>query len=147
MSSFTMVREINADELRYPDPIHPTKEDTDIAFDEAVRFSMENIDQIALCCGSHNEKSSVYLTQLMGKHGIEKNDPRIYFSQLLGMSDHISFNLASEGYNVAKYVPYGPVHEVMPYLIRRAEENRSIAGQTSRELLLLQAETKRRKSL
>ena len=135
-----------AQQQRYPDPIQSSKEDTDGAFDEAIKFSLENLECISLCCGSHNENSCIYLTQLMLKHEIARNDTRVYFSQLLGMSDHISFNLASEGYNVAKYVPYGPVQEVIPYLIRRAEENRSIAGQTSRELLLIRSETKRRQS-
>ena len=93
----------------------------------------------------YNEKSSAYLAELMEKHGLDKGDERIYFAQLLGMSDHISYNLAHNGYNVAKYVPFGPVRDVMPYLIRRAEENTSVAGQTSRELNLIKTEKKRRK--
>ena len=106
---------------------------------------MENIDNVSIFNGTHNEKSSLYLAELMEEHGISKDDPRCYFSQLYGMSDNISFNLAHEGYNVAKYLPYGPVKSVIPYLIRRTEENTSIEGQTSRELNLIQGERKRRK--
>ena len=129
----------------YPSPIHPDKESTDRDYNLALKFSVENIEKIAIFNGTHNEESSRYLTELMEEHGIKRNDERIYFSQLYGMSDHISFNLAEEGYNVAKYVPYGPVKNVLPYLIRRAEENTSVAGQTSRELKLLQKEINRRK--
>jgi proline dehydrogenase len=106
---------------------------------------VEHINKISIFNGTHNEKSSLYLTELMEKHNISKSDERIYFSQLYGMSDHISFNLANEGYNVAKYVPYGPVKNVLPYLIRRAEENTSVAGQTNRELALIKNEIQRRK--
>jgi len=129
----------------YPSPIHPDKESTDRDYNAALKFSVENIEKIAIFNGTHNEESSLYLTELMEEHGIGKDDPRAWFSQLYGMSDHISFNLAEEGYNVAKYVPYGPVKNVLPYLIRRAEENTSVAGQTSRELTLLKKETNRRK--
>ena len=101
---------------------------------------------VSICAGSHNEESSMLLTKLMKEHNIDKSNSSVYFAQLLGMSDHISFNLAYEGYKVAKYVPYGPVKEVMPYLIRRAEENTSVAGQTGRELSLINKERKRRKS-
>ena len=97
-------------------------------------------------CGSHNERSNQYLTELMEKHGLDHRDQRVWFAQLLGMSDNISFNLAKAGYNVAKYVPYGPVSAVMPYLLRRAAENTSVAGQSSRELSLIRRELKRRKS-
>jgi len=128
----------------YQDPIQPNKEATDNDFNKAMEFSLDHKDRIALCCGTHNEDSSMYLTKLMEEHELPKNFPTIYFSQLLGMSDHISFNLAKDGYNVAKYVPYGPVKEVMPYLIRRAEENTSIAGQTGRELTLIMQELDRR---
>ena len=134
-----------AEALCLPDPICPTKEDTDGAFDEGLKFCLEHLDRIALCCGSHNEGSNLYLAHLMDHHGVPRDDPRIYFSQLLGMGDHISVNLAAAGFNVAKYVPYGPVKDVLPYLLRRAEENRSIAGQTSRELDLIQSETARRR--
>ena len=106
---------------------------------------MENLDVFSVFCGSHNEHSSILLAEQMAEKGIAKNDPRIWFGQLYGMSDHISYNLAKEGYNVAKYLPYGPVRDVMPYLIRRAEENTSVAGQTNRELELIKKERKRRK--
>ena len=131
--------------LHYPDPIHSSKDAADHTFNEALKFCLENLDLISLCCGSHNEQSNLYLTALMTSHNVPSNDPRVFFSQLLGMSDHISYNLAAAGYNVAKYVPYGPVKDVLPYLLRRAEENRSIAGQTSRELDLIQSETTRRR--
>ena len=128
----------------YKDPMQKTKENTDNDFNAALKYCIENIDVISLCCGSHNERSALYLTELMTKHNISINDKRIYFAQLLGMSDHISMNLSNANYNVAKYVPYGPVKEVMPYLIRRAEENTSVAGQTGRELSLILKEKKRR---
>ncbi len=129
----------------YPDPIHPDKDSTDRDYNEALKFSVENIDRIAVINGTHNESSNMYLTALMEKHGLQRNDKRIWFSQLYGMSDHISFNLALEGFNVAKYVPYGPVKHVLPYLLRRVEENSSVSGQTSRELDLINKELKRRK--
>jgi len=131
----------------YPDPIQPNKESTDRDYNEALKFSVENISRVAVFNGTHNESSSLYLTELMDKHGLDKDDPRIWFSQLYGMSDHISFNLALKGYNVAKYVPYGPVKHVLPYLLRRVEENSSVSGQTGRELGLIQQELKRRKNL
>ena len=135
-----------AAEKGYPSPIHPDKPATDAAYDAALTFSVENIDRITLFNGSHNENSNLHLTRLMEQHGLAKSDSRIWFSQLYGMSDHISFNLAKEGYNVAKYVPYGPVRNILPYLMRRAEENTSIAGQTGRELSLIRTEIKRRRS-
>src|SRR6185295_5365577 len=98
-----------------------------------------------ICAGTHNEQSSMLLVELMSKKGMMPSDQRIYFSQLFGMSDHISFNLSSAGYNVAKYLPYGPVKSVMPYLFRRAAENTSVAGQSSRELVLLKREVNRRR--
>jgi proline dehydrogenase len=131
----------------YPDPIQPDKESTDRDYNEALKFSVENIDRISLFNGTHNEYSSAYLSELMKEHGLKKDDPRVWFSQLYGMSDHISFNLALEGYNVAKYVPYGPVKHVLPYLLRRVEENSSVSGQTGRELSLILKEQKRRKQL
>jgi proline dehydrogenase len=100
---------------------------------------------MSVCSGTHNEVSSLYLTELMGQYGVGNKDTRVYFAQLFGMSDHISFNLAASGYNVAKYVPYGPIRDVIPYLIRRAEENTSVQGQTGRELSLILKERKRRK--
>jgi proline dehydrogenase len=135
-----------AKEQGYPSPIHDTKEATDKDYDLALKFCIDNHPNIELLCGTHNEKSSKYLTELMEERGIENTDKNIYFSQLYGMSDNISFNLAAERYNTLKYVPYGPVLEVMPYLIRRAEENTSIAGQTSRELSLIIKEKTRRKA-
>ncbi len=136
---------IRSHEEEYQDPIHPTKEDTDRDFNLAIDFCLENRDVVSICLGTHNEYSCQYCTEQMKKLSIAPNDPHIWFAQLLGMSDNISFNLASAGYNVAKYVPYGPVEAVMPYLFRRADENKSIAGQTSREFLLVRSELKRRR--
>lgn len=131
----------------YPSPIQPDKESCDADYNAALEFLVSEIDSMALVAGSHNEYSSQFLAELLVKHTIPKNDPRIYFAQLLGMSDHISYNLAFDGYNVAKYVPYGPVEEVMPYLLRRANENTSVKGQTGRELSLIRAERKRRNGI
>jgi proline dehydrogenase len=133
-----------AAEMNYPSPIQPNKEASDKDYNEALRICVENINCISLCAGTHNEKSSMVLVELMAKHNIQPSDKRIYFSQLLGMSDHISYNLSLNGYNVAKYVPYGPVKDVLPYLIRRAQENTSVKGQTGRELNLILKEKKRR---
>ena len=133
-----------AAEMNYASPIQPNKFASDKDYGLSLQYCLENIDTMAICAGSHNEDSAIYLTQLMENYKIPKNDKRIYFAQLLGMSDHISFNLADSGYNVAKYVPYGPVKEVLPYLIRRAEENTSVKGQTGRELSLIIRELKRR---
>ncbi len=135
-----------AKEKNYTSPIHTTKENSDSDYNLALLECVKNIDMMGLCAGTHNEKSSLYLTELMTKHTISANDSRIYFSQLLGMSDHISYNLAISGYNVSKYVPYGPVKEVLPYLIRRAQENTSVKGQTGRELGLIIKEKNRRKN-
>lgn len=134
-------------QMDYPSPIWNDKESTDRAYNEALDFCIGNIDKIYVLAGTHNEESCQYLAGLMSKNGIEKNDPRVYFSQLYGMSDHISFNLANEGYNVAKYIPYGPVNKVLPYLIRRAQENSSVADQSGRELRLISTELLRRKKL
>ena len=128
-------------------PIHETKEDCDRDFNNALKYCIQNINDISIFVGTHNEESCIYLTKLMEENNIRKNDDRIYFSQLLGMSDHISYNLARSGYNVSKYVPFGPIKEMIPYLIRRAEENSSVKGQTSRELKLIQKEINRRKSI
>lgn len=133
-----------ANELGYQDPIQPDKEATDHDYNAAIDFSIENIDRISICAGTHNEESSMHLAKLMNEKGIAHDDKRVYFSQLFGMSDHISFNLANAGYNVVKYVPYGPINTVIPYLIRRAQENTSVKGQTGRELSLIQKEIKRR---
>ncbi len=134
-----------AEEREYPDPIQPDKAATDRDYDLALAYCVENLNGISFVAGTHNEASSEYLAQLMNQEGIRPTDERIYFSQLFGMSDHISYTMAKHGYNVAKYLPYGPVEKVMPYLIRRAEENTSIAGQASRELQLIRKEIKRRK--
>ena len=133
-------------DFEYPSPIQPNKASSDRDFDLALKYCVEHIDDINLCCGTHNELSCNYLIQLMKEFGIDSGDKRIYFAQLFGMSDQISFNLSNMGYNVAKYVPYGPIKEVIPYLIRRAEENTSVKGQTGRELKLIQSERKRRKT-
>ncbi|HLT50888.1 MAG TPA: proline dehydrogenase family protein [Arenibacter sp.] len=132
-------------EKGYPTPICPSKQATDTNFDAIVTYILENLDTISLFAGTHNEHSSYKLMEQMETMGIAINDPSIWFGQLYGMSDHISFNLAKKGYNVAKYLPFGPVRDVMPYLIRRAEENTSVAGQTNRELTLLKKERKRRR--
>ncbi|MBL4652903.1 MAG: proline dehydrogenase family protein [Flavobacteriales bacterium] len=128
-------------------PIQQSKQATDNDYNAALVFAIDNIDAIEFCAGTHNEHSSELLTQLMKEKNVAKNHPHIYFSQLFGMSDQISFNLASLGYNVSKYVPYGPVKSTLPYLIRRAEENTSMAGQIGKELLLIKEELKRRKML
>lgn len=133
-----------AAEMEYKSPIHLSKAETDQDFDKAVHFSIENIDIISICMGTHNEDSCLLCIKLMEEHGIKKNDTRVWFAQLLGMSDNISYNLANAGFNVAKYVPYGPIESVMPYLFRRADENTSIAGQSSREFLLVKKERERR---
>lgn len=134
-----------AEEKGYPTPICASKQATDENYDAAVSYMLDNIDMMAVFAGTHNENSSYQLMQLMHEKGIAKNDIRVFFGQLYGMSDNISYNLAANGYNVAKYLPFGPVRDVMPYLIRRAEENTSVAGQTSRELTLIKKERERRK--
>lgn len=134
-----------AEEKGYPTPICASKQETDINFDATIAYMIANLDVISVFSGTHNEESCIKLMQLMEEKNIAKNDDRIWFGQLYGMSDHISFNLADKGYNIAKYLPFGPVKDVMPYLIRRAEENTSVAGQTTRELSLIKQERKRRK--
>ena len=131
--------------MGYPSPIYSSKLETDDAFNKALSFCLDNKQRFSIVCGSHNEYSNHFLSVLMEKHGLKANDYRVWFAQLLGMSDNISFNLAKAGYNVAKYVPYGPVEAVMPYLLRRASENTSVAGQSSRELSLIRKELVRRK--
>ncbi|GGK29155.1 proline dehydrogenase [Yeosuana aromativorans] len=128
----------------YESPMCTSKEATDINFNLAVAYMLDHIEDMSLFSGSHNEQSSYIMMRLMAEKGLKNNDERIWFGQLYGMSDHISFNLAHRGYNVAKYIPFGPVRDVMPYLIRRAEENTSVAGQTGRELALITKEKKRR---
>ena len=134
-----------AEQMGYQSPICVTKDASDKSYDDGLRFCMEHLDRINICAGTHNEESCYLLAQLMEEKGIAKNDERIYFSQLLGMSDHISFNLAHEGYNVVKYLPYGPIKAVLPYLFRRAQENTSAKGQAGRELRLISKEVARRK--
>ncbi|GAB5419227.1 MAG: proline dehydrogenase family protein [Crocinitomicaceae bacterium] len=134
-----------AEEKGYPSPIQPNKEATDKDFNLALELVVSEIDHVSFCAGTHNEESSLYLSELLHKYGVSNDDPRAYFAQLLGMSDHITFNLSNENFMVAKYVPYGPIREVLPYLIRRAEENTSVAGQTSRELALIIQERRRRR--
>ena len=134
-----------AEEYGYKDPICVDKKATDKMYNDVQAYMIENIDDMAVFSGTHNEESSYLLMDLIEEHKLERNDKRIWFGQLYGMSDHISYNSAKEGYNVAKYLPFGPVRDVMPYLIRRAEENTSVAGQTNRELELLKRERERRK--
>ena len=136
---------VRAEEKGYPSPICVSKEATDINYDAAVRYMVDHIESMSIFAGTHNELSTYKLMELMQEKGIKTNDDRIWFGQLYGMSDNISYNLAANGYNVAKYLPFGPVKDVMPYLIRRAEENTSVAGQTSRELTMIKAERNRRK--
>lgn len=134
-----------AEKQNYLSPIYGDKAATDKAFNDALEFCINQIDRVYVICGSHNENSNALLTQRMAEKQLSNNDPHIWFAQLYGMSDNISFNLAKAGYHVVKYVPYGPVKAVMPYLFRRAAENTSVAGQSSRELTLIRAELKRRK--
>jgi proline dehydrogenase len=132
-------------EKGYPSPIQADKNATDKDYNSALSYCVENISTVSLVSGSHNDNSNYLLTDLMEKFDLELNDQRVYFAQLYGMSDNISYNLAEAGYNVVKYVPYGPVEKVMPYLGRRAEENTSVSGQSSREFDLIKKEIARRK--
>ena len=134
-----------AKKMGYPSPIHPNKKATDSGFNEIIHYFVDNVDTISFMVATHNEESSQLLATLIEEHNLPRNHPHIYFSQLYGMSDHLTYNLAEDGYNVVKYVPYGKVKTMVPYLIRRAEENSSVTGQTSRELLLIEEEIKRRK--
>lgn len=126
-------------------PIHINKQSTDADYNAAVAFCIENIENIACIIASHNEASCLLAVQLMEKKGLPYHHPHLHFSQLFGMSDHISFNLAKAGFSVSKYLPFGPIKEVIPYLMRRAQENSSVSGQTGRELSLIKSELKRRK--
>ncbi len=137
----------NAEQRGEEDPIHPTKEATDDAYNEALKFCIDNKQRVSLVSGSHNEWSNTLLAELVDLHGLSRSDERIYFSQLYGMSDPISFNLAKAGFNVVKYLPYGPIKEVLPYLSRRVDENSGISGQASNELQRINQELRRRKSL
>ena len=134
-----------AAEMNYPSPIQPNKISCDKDYDAALEFCIQHIGAISVIVASHNEKSNLLATKLMEMNGLSTNNIRIHFSQLYGMSDNITFNLAKEGYNVSKYLPFGPIKDVVPYLMRRAQENSSVAGQTGRELSLIQSEIKRRK--
>jgi proline dehydrogenase len=133
-----------AAEKNYPSPIQPDKESSDRDYNEAVKFCVEHLDNIALIVASHNEYSNLYTTQLLDEKGLPHNHPRVHFSQLYGMSDNITFNLAKAGCSVSKYLPFGPISDVVPYLMRRAQENSSVSGQTGRELGLIKKEIKRR---
>ena len=133
-----------ANDKGYKSPICETKLETDKNFDNCLTFMMDNLDYFHLYIGTHNEKSTLHALKLLSLKGISNNNSKIWFGQLFGMSDHISFNLANSKYNVSKYLPFGPIRDVMPYLIRRAEENTSVAGQTNRELELIKSEMKRR---
>ncbi|CAN5432174.1 proline dehydrogenase family protein [soil metagenome] len=135
-----------AEEMGYPSPIQPDKQSTDKDYDAALDYCTGHIENLAFVAGTHNEESCRVLADMLDKKKIDHNNPHVYFSQLLGMSDNLSFNLAHSKYNVAKYVPYGPIKAVLPYLFRRAQENTAIAGQMSRELSLIVKEKKRRKS-
>ena len=134
-----------AEEKNYPSPIQANKEAADIDYNNALRFCVDNIDKIAIVAGTHNEDSCRLLAELLNDKQVDHKNPHVYFSQLLGMSDNLSFNLANANYNVVKYVPYGPIKAVLPYLFRRAQENTAIAGQMSRELGLIVKEKRRRK--
>lgn len=134
-----------AKENNEENPIQTSKQNTDNDYNEALKFAISNIDHIAICVATHNEESTLLATQLMQEKNLPNNHAHIHFSQLLGMSDHVSFNLAANGYNASKYMPYGPVKDVIPYLIRRAQENTSVAGQMGRELKLLKDEVRRRR--
>ena len=135
-----------AEKYGYPSPIQPSKAATDKDYNAGVEFCIENKEIVFLMSGSHNENSNYLVAELMNKYGVDPKSDKVFFAQLYGMSDNISFNLAKAGYRVVKYVPYGPVEKVMPYLTRRAAENSSIAGQSSREFELIKREMKRRSS-
>ena len=136
---------VRAAKLNYPNPVQTSKADTDSDYNSAVKYAIENLDSIAVCVATHNQDSCLLAVQLMIEKGIPVHHPHIHFSQLLGMSDNLTFNLAKAGFNASKYMPYGPVRDVTPYLIRRAQENTSVSGQMGRELQLLGTEMKRRK--
>ncbi len=143
--AYMEIERARAEAIGYPSPIHPDKPATDKDFDDVIRYFMNNIDTIDFMVATHNEESSQLLASLIEEYGLPNNHPSIYFSQLYGMSDHITYNLAEKGFNVVKYIPYGAVKTMMPYLFRRAEENTSVKGQSSRELNMIETEIKRRK--
>ena len=136
-----------AEEKGYPSPIQPSKEATDNDFNAAVRFCIDHLENIGVIVATHNEYSNLLTTQLLQERGYALNHPHVHFSQLYGMSDNITFNLASAGCSVSKYLPFGPIKDVIPYLMRRAQENTSVGGQTGRELTLIKKELKRRKKI
>ena len=133
-----------AEEMNYPSPIQPTKETRDKDYNEAVVFCLNHINRIATIVASHNEQSNLLAARLLDEKGLPHNHEHVHFSQLYGMSDNITFNLAKAGYSVSKYLPFGPIKDVIPYLMRRAQENSSVSGQTGRELGLIKKEMKRR---
>lgn len=132
-------------EMNYTSPIHNDKESCDADFNGAVEFCVDHLDKIAVIVASHNELSNLLTTQLLDKKGLPHNHPHVHLSQLFGMSDNITFNLAKSGFSVSKYLPFGPIKDVVPYLMRRAQENSSVSGQTGRELILIHKELERRK--
>ena len=132
--------------MNYPSPIQPDKETCDKDYNTAVEFCVDHLDKISLIVASHNEYSNLYTTQLLDKKGFPHKHPHVHFSQLYGMSDNITFNLAKSGCSVSKYLPFGPIKDVIPYLMRRAQENSSVSGQTGRELGLIKKELQRRKT-
>ena len=136
-----------AKEFNYSSPIHVFKKETDNEFDDSVEYCINKIDHISLWIGSHNEISCIKLMELLNSKKLSKNDERVWFSQLYGMSDNISFTLASLGYNVIKLIPFGPLEKTIPYLIRRANENSSVKGQSNRQYTLIKNEINRRKDL
>ncbi|MFN0081990.1 MAG: proline dehydrogenase family protein [Ferruginibacter sp.] len=136
-----------ATEKKYPSPIQPNKESTDRDYDDAVKFCIDNIDKVAIIVASHNEQSNSHATQLLDQKDLPHNHKHVHFSQLYGMSDNITFNLAKSGCSVSKYLPFGPIEDVIPYLMRRAQENSSVSGQMGRELALIKKETARRKGI
>jgi proline dehydrogenase len=135
---------LRAEEMEYPDPVQPDKAATDRDFNDGIRYCVEQYETISSCCASHNMESNLLQAQLIHDKGVEHNHPHINFCQLYGMSDNITYNLAHAGYNAAKYVVYGPIRDVVPYLIRRAQENASVTGDMSRELKFINNELKRR---
>jgi len=135
---------IRAEEKGYPSPIQPDKESSDRDFDESIKFCIDHIDKIALVVASHNERSNMYAAELLLEKGLPLKHPHVHWSQLYGMSDNITFNLAKAGCSVSKYLPFGPIKDVVPYLMRRAQENSSMDGQTGKELSLIKKEMKRR---
>jgi proline dehydrogenase len=136
-----------AAEKSYRSPIQPSKQSSDKDYNEAVRFCIDHLENIGVIVASHNEESNLLTTQLMRERGYALNHPHVHFSQLYGMSDNITFNLAEAGCSVSKYVPFGPIEDVVPYLMRRAQENTSVGGQTGRELGLIKKELKRRRKI